>query len=315
MIPEFFPRQKYYCVLDEQPDFLVPDDALAPYREANGAPLMVNPRCWMGWQGELPPLLELAAAHHQQLFVNPWMIWVDDADRGAVWPYCLGRDWARLLQHLSPGHPYAGDLPDDVVAVLRSADVLVTPGQAELRRRSWWDAVAASAPPLAETGVLALAQLLPPFHVGALRRYYRYHTRAGSFPLGDEQSSGRYVAYDEPLTRFVHQQLARTVSDLVGRVVTPSYSYLAFYRGGAVLEPHTDREACEYTVSLCIDATPDPRTHGGWPLWVQTAAGPVSFVQAIGDAVLLRGRTLVHWREQLPEGYTSSSVLFHFVDA
>ena len=31
MIPEFFPRERYYCVLDEQPDFLVPADALAQY--------------------------------------------------------------------------------------------------------------------------------------------------------------------------------------------------------------------------------------------------------------------------------------------
>lgn len=60
--------------------------------------------------------------------------------------------------------------------------------------------------------------------------------------------------------------MARTVSDLIRRVVVPSYSYLALYRGGATLDPHTDRDACEYTISLCIDATPDPQTHGAWPL-------------------------------------------------
>jgi len=37
--------------------------------------------------------------------------------------------------------------------------------------------------------------------------------------------------------------------------------------------------------------------------------------QGIGDALLFRGRYLSHWRDQLPEGYTSSSILFHFVDA
>jgi hypothetical protein len=48
------------------------------------------------------------------------------------------------------------------------------------------------------------------------------------------------------------------------RAVVPSHSYLALYRGGATLDPHADLEACEYTISLCIDATPDPQTHGAW---------------------------------------------------
>jgi hypothetical protein len=315
VIPEFFPREQYYCVLDEQPDFLVPAEALEPYRNPNTGPLIVNPRCWMGWQGNLPPSFGPSTAHDEQLYRNPWMIWVDDPDRATVWPYWLGREWAHLLQHLAPGRGYDGGLPDDNVDVLRIADILTTGDLPECRRRAWWDAVAAAASQLVTSGVLALQHLLPPFHISALRRYYRYHTRVGSFALGDDQTAGRYVAYDEPLTRYVHDQLTRTVSDLVGRAVVPSYNYLAFYQGGAVLDPHTDREACEYTISLCIDATPDPRTHGGWPLWVQTEAGPVSLVQGIGDAVLFRGRYLSHWRDRLPDGYTSSSVLFHFVDA
>jgi hypothetical protein len=45
------------------------------------------------------------------------------------------------------------------------------------------------------------------------------------------------------------------ISDVARRVVVPSHNYLAFYQEGATLDPHTDREACEYTLSLCIDAT------------------------------------------------------------
>jgi hypothetical protein len=46
-----------------------------------------------------------------------------------------------------------------------------------------------------------------------------------------------------------------------------------------------------------------------------TAAGPQAFTQDIGDALLFRGRYLTHWRDRLPEGYTSSSILFHFIEA
>lgn len=314
MIPDLFPRDRYYCVLDEQPDFLVPPTTLKRYSGLSGPwPLVVNPRCWMGWHGPLPSALANAAAWHEKLFDFEWSIWVDDPDRGTLWPYWLAR-YAALLEDWTPGQAYGGDFPPDVAERLLAAEILVTPDAAE-RRRQGWAAAASEAAPLMERGYVQLSGLLPPFHIGALRRYYRYHTRMGTFVLGDDQTPGRYVAYDEATTNYVHQQLTRTVSDVARRVVMPSYNYLALYQGGARLDPHTDREACEYTVSLCIDATPDPQTHGAWPLHLMTADGQVSLVQDIGDAVLFRGRYLTHWRDQLPEGYTSSSILFHFVDA
>lgn len=315
MIPDFFPREQYYCVIDEQPDFLVPQAALAPYASPGDRDgLVVNPRCWPSWRGPLPAALAAAAGPHEGLFDCPWIIWVDDPDRGAVWPYWLGPRYAHLLVDLAPGAPCPDGLEPEVAERLWVADILTTPGAADRRRQAWAAVVATCAPQLGQ-GYVPLTGLIPPFHIGALRRYYRFHTRMGTFALGDDQSPGRYVAYDEPLTRFVHAQLARTISDVARRVVVPSYNYLAFYQGGATLDPHTDREACEYTLSLSIDATPDPHTHGAWPIHLMTAAGPVSFTHDVGDALLFRGRELTHWRDQLPEGYTSSSILFHFVDA
>ena len=315
MIPEFFPRESYYCVLDEQPDALVDSQMLAPYASLNGdGQLIVNPRSWMGWRG--PPPRGFADGAHvgDGLFVFPWMIWVDDAERAALWPYWLGPDYARMLEGLVPGEPYGGGLPAEVETTLRVADILVTPDATAWRRHVWAAAVESWAPAMAH-GYMPMQGLFPPFQIAALRRYYRYHTRIGTFTLGDEQTSRRYVAYDEPVTQFFHRQLTRIVSDMVRRVVVPSYSYLAFYQGGAVLEPHTDREACEYTLSVCIDATPDPQTYGAWPLNLMTADGPVAVTQGIGDGLLFRGRELTHWRDRLPDGYTASSILFHFVDA
>jgi hypothetical protein len=105
------------------------------------------------------------------------------------------------------------------------------------------------------------------------------------------------------------------VEDQLPRVVEPSYNYLAFYQGGAVLDPHIDREACEHTFSLCIEATPDPVSRGAWPLHVMTDTWSARFALAIGDVLLFRGRWLIHWCDRLPESYTSSSVLFHIVEA
>ena len=315
MTPDFFPRDRYYCVLDEQPEFLVPAESLAPYATLDGAGgLIVNPRCWFGWHGPLPSALASAVGSGDGLFDFPWTIWVDDPDRCTLWPYWLGPDCAQVLQGLEPGRPYEGGLPDAVVHTLRVAEILVTPDAASQRRHAW-SAALESFTHLIGRGYLPLSGLLPPYHVGALRRYYRYHTRMGTFVLGDEQTAQRFVSYDEPVTQFVHRQLTRIISDITRRVVTPSYNYLAFYQGGAVLDPHTDRDECEYTLSLCIDATPDPHTYGAWPLQVMTYEGALAITQGIGDGLLFRGRELPHWRDRLPDGYTASSILFHFVDA
>lgn len=315
MIPDLFPRDRYYCVLDEQPDFLVPAPALDRYASLDGAgPLVVNPYCRLGWLGHLPAELGAAVGTGEGLFDFPWTIWVEDPGRSAIWPYWLGPDYARILVGLEPGTAPAIELPEDVVHTMRMADILVTEDAATDGRPAWENAAASLNAAMAR-GFLPLSGLLPPYHVGALRRYYRYHTRLGTFALGDEQTAQRFVAYDEPVTRFVHHQLTQTISDVVGRPVRPSYNYLAFYQGGAVLDPHVDREECEYTLSLCIDATPDPYTYGAWPLHVMSQDGPVSFTQDVGDALLFRGRELPHWRDRLPEGYTASAILFHFVDA
>jgi hypothetical protein len=46
-------------------------------------------------------------------------------------------------------------------------------------------------------GIAPVGGLLHPYHLGALRRYYRCLIRRGAFRLGDGQSPLRYNAHDE----------------------------------------------------------------------------------------------------------------------
>ncbi len=92
--------------------------------------------------------------------------------------------------------------------------------------------------------------LIHPFHIAALRRYYRYLIRTGAIRLGDGQSPRRYVAYNEPVARFFHHDIAATLSAVAGEPIKPSYVYLASYLSGAELKKHTDREQCEFSVTL-----------------------------------------------------------------
>jgi hypothetical protein len=312
LTPDHFPRDRYYCYLEDQPDFLVPRRLLDQPASMNGQ-LVVNPYCWFGWHGPLPAPLARRAHSVANFYDSPWMVWVEDVVCGALWPFWLGPDYVEMLDGLAPGQP-AVNLPPPVVDVLGQALILVAPDWAEARRHEWLESIDGHRARF-DAGYVSLSGLLHPFHLGSLRRYYRYHTRLGTFALGDDQTARRYVGYDEIVTRFFHYQLADIVSDLARRRVMPSYSYLAFYQGGAVLDPHTDREECEYTVTMAIDATPEPDAEVPWPVQFMTPDGPAAAWQHLGDALVFRGRALSHWRDRLDDGYTASSVLWHFVDA
>ena len=146
-----------------------------------------------------------------------------------------------------------------------------------------------------------------------MRRYYRHLIRTGAIRLGDKQSPRRYVAYNEPVARFFHQDVTATLGALAGEPLKPSYVYMASYLGGAELKKHTDREQCDFSVTLCLDYAPEPRVATPWPVQLHKKSGTVKVFQAIGDALLYRGCQLPHSREPLPEGHTSTSIFFHYV--
>jgi hypothetical protein len=311
MTPFGFDSEFYHCLLDEQPHYLVPERLLIP--EDPSGELIVNPNCWFSWLGPLPPDKAARLAVCERLHPCDWMVWVDDPATGIIWPFWVGAEFASCFHGLTPGEPLDRELPENVRWVLWQARVLVRPNYVAHRRREWLDDLERYTPAAAR-GYVTVPNLIHPFHLGALRRYYRARTRAGAFEMGDAQVAQRYCAHNEDVARFFHYQFSTAVSDVVRTVVKPSYAYSISYQNGSELPPHTDREQCEYSITLCFDATPEPEAQSPWPLQFDTADGRLKVWQYIGDSLLYRGRYLPHSREQLPYGHTSSSLLFHFVD-
>ncbi len=162
-------------------------------------------------------------------------------------------------------------------------------------------------------GYVNVRGLIHPFHLDALRKYYRRLIRCGGMSLGDGQTSSRYVRHNEPVSRFFHHQLTRTINEIVGEAVKPAYTYVVSYQGGSELEKHVDREQCEFSVSLLIDYPPERERDSPWPLCIESGTGTVAVTQIIGDALLFCGRELPHFRPMLPESCTSTSILLHYV--
>jgi hypothetical protein len=303
------PRSLFHCRLDDQPDHLVPYRLLRPeyWESLSDRPLFVNP-CIFTPDGDLSTDISNAG------FANPGQIvWINDPGNDALWPFWLGPELGAVLSGTQPGDPATCTLSTQARRALVMANILVPDDYVSHRRQQWADIVSITGAQFQQQGYAPVGRLVHPFHIAALRRYYRHQLRTGKLHLGDGQSSLRYIAYNDPVARFFHQQLTSAITAFAGEPVKPSYVYLGSYQPGAILEKHTDREQCDFSVTLCLDYAPEPVGATPWPLHLHKKSGKVTVFQAIGDALLYRGCQLPHSREALPEDHTSTSIFFHYV--
>ena len=83
-----------------------------------------------------------------------------------------------------------------------------------------------------------------------------------------------------------------------------TYAYWRYYVFGATLKKHTDRPACEISVTACI------KKYDNWPIVVEDT----SFELEEGDAILYAGRDQEHWRPGVYKGEGMAQVFFHYVN-
>ncbi|HYG47952.1 MAG TPA: hypothetical protein VD846_08415 [Allosphingosinicella sp.] len=128
-----------------------------------------------------------------------------------------------------------------------------------------------------------------------------------------------------PPMKFFLWGLTPLVSQLVGRELVPTYDLFRVYRAGDVCRVHSDREACEHSVSLTLDYS-DGKV---WPLQIGRLPLPgrqkrlsedfegeehVSVAMEPGDAVLYRGIHRRHGRTAPNPNRWSAHVFLHWVE-
>ena len=90
----------------------------------------------------------------------------------------------------------------------------------------------------------------------------------------------------------------------------PTYSYARLYKKSEVLTKHTDRDACEVSVTLHL-------SNDGveWPIYFETPDKEIASVNLKpGQAVVYLGNIAPHWRETY-EGSDYRQVFLHYVRA
>jgi hypothetical protein len=307
------PPDYYWCLLEELPLHLIPAGSLPPAPLDRRREFILNPLARIVPQGQIPAELLAHSSLLERFALQGTTAWIPRSDTDSLLPFWLSPRLEETLADVALEGSLNSKLRDEDLSILIAAGLLQTDELVEQQQKHWLGVIARNAEVFHERNYAPIRNLIHPFHVAALRRYFRHMIRKGMIWLGDEQCSRRYGAHNESVARFFHHHLAKTVSAVVGETVKPSYVYSACYVSGAELKKHIDREQCEFSVTFCLDFSPEPDKETPWPIRLDTPQGPASVSQALGDGLVYRGTRVPHYRDVLAEGRTSTSIFFHYV--
>jgi hypothetical protein len=158
-----------------------------------------------------------------------------------------------------------------------------------------------------DCGYAVVRGLLPQAAHAFLHDYGMKAAQTGKLQMEKKQVPGTPFSYGDPLMEALLESLLPRLEAETGRALHPTYSYFRVYRHGDVLHRHSDRPACEVsvTVSLGSDRT--------WPIWIEPARGKVEVRLQPGDGLIYQGIRVPHWREAF-DGNDAVQVFLHYVE-
>lgn len=102
-------------------------------------------------------------------------------------------------------------------------------------------------------------------------------------------------------------------SKVVGKNLVPTYSYTRTYYKGSDLKVHTDRPACQYSMTINIGSSSEEP----WPFFCQSQTTEDKKISKIENSlytpIIYKGEDVRHWREKLTKSF-STHVFLHYVD-
>ena len=147
----------------------------------------------------------------------------------------------------------------------------------------------------------------------------------------ETQVNGSVARYWHPQYRKIHSEIRLILERIIGRKLYNTYYYDRFYFPGQELKKHTDRPACEISVSIHVSTN----IKESWPIWIKTpdtfedktmkiANGENRFVHLeAGDGMVYKGCERPHWRDPMPglleskinkdESLYYHQIFFHYV--
>ena len=149
----------------------------------------------------------------------------------------------------------------------------------------------------------------------------------------ENQVNGSVARYWHPQYRKIHSEIRLILERIIGRKLYNTYYYDRFYFPGQELKKHTDRPACEISVTIHVSTN----IKESWPIWIKTpdtfedktmktliTSGENRSVHLeAGDGMIYKGCERPHWRDPMPglleskinkdESLYYHQIFFHYV--
>ncbi len=162
-----------------------------------------------------------------------------------------------------------------------------------------------------EKGFEIVKKYAVPYFSAYLRNYFTLRVQNDSSLGGDTQAPNSHCVYGDPAFDMAMAMSTQDISHIVGKNLIPQYTYARIYKKGSVLERHSDRPECQYSVTLSLGGEYEKP----WPIWIKDYAGKSHEVPLDeGDMLVYSGCELEHWREKF-EGNAQFQLFMHYVDA
>lgn len=160
-------------------------------------------------------------------------------------------------------------------------------------------------------GFVPIPKLIDLDLVSFLDRSAILQMRSGLFEEDLSQVVGSKVSYGNPTFETVLEDQIPALSEVLGIRLLPTYSFVRHYVAAMVLAPHTDRAACEISVTVHLGSD----LGSPWPICIGSRSGEnVAIVLQPGDAVAYEGCDVSHWRNPCPNG-SYRQLFLHYVGA
>lgn len=131
-----------------------------------------------------------------------------------------------------------------------------------------------------------------------------------TYSSNEEQVNGSLARYNIPIYKELHYLVRKEIEKLLGIDLLPTYFYDRFYYVGQKLHRHSDRPACEISVTLQISTN----SKNPWPIWFEKPDGTESYViMNNGDATVYKGCEREHWRDPLQSKYNKLQTLWRSI--
>jgi len=165
-----------------------------------------------------------------------------------------------------------------------------------------------------EQGYFIIRNFLEPDFVQFIQSYFFTRINAGQAITGDIQSPHSYLFYGDPLMDTILGNSTKSLSEIVGFNLLPTYTYTRLYGRGDELKNHRDRPSCEISATLALGVPEgekiSPIYFSAW----EDKTNPTEINLNPGDLCLYRGCDLWHWREEFTQKWYLQSFL-HYVNS